>query len=88
MDVPATIGGTLDNCLLEDIDERWRCREDEIESDKTAFESRMRWKRAKAAEVPVGFRGPGSSEVELDVFIRSFLESSIFRKSEMFSSSA
>lgn len=86
--MPATIGGTPDNCLLEDVDERWRCREVDIESDKAAFESRIRWKRANAAEVAVGFRGPGSSAVELDVFIKSFLESSIFKKSEMFSSSA
>lgn len=36
----------------------------------------------------MGFRGPGSSEVELDGFIKSFRESSIFKNSEIFSSSA
>lgn len=42
IDVPATIGGTPDNCLLEDMEERCRCMDDDIESERAAFESRMR----------------------------------------------
>lgn len=66
IDVPATIGGTPDNCLLEEVDERCRCIDDDIESERAAFESRMRWKRARAADVAVGLRGPVSAEAELD----------------------
>lgn len=42
MDVPATMGGTPDNCLLEDVDERCRCIDDEIDSESAALESRIR----------------------------------------------
>lgn len=88
IDVPATIGGTPDSCLLEDVDERCRCIDDDIESERAAFESRMRWKRARAADVAVGFRGLASAEAELDWFIKSFCKSSIFKNSDIFSSSA
>lgn len=88
MEVPEIIGGTPDSCLLEDVDERCKCIDDDIESDSAAFESRMRWKRARAAEVEVGRLKPDSSDVELLGFMRSFLVSSIFKNSEIFSSSA
>lgn len=42
IEVPATMGGTFDNCLLEDVDERGMSSEDDIESDKAALESLMR----------------------------------------------
>lgn len=87
-EVPATIGGTPDNCLLEAFEERRRCIDDDMDSERAAFESRMRWKRVRAAEAAVGLRGPDSSDAELEGFIRSFLKSSIFKNSEMFSSSA
>lgn len=42
IEVPATIGGTLDNWRLDDADERWRSSEDDMESDSAALESRIR----------------------------------------------
>ena len=41
-EVPATIGGTLDNCRLEELEERWPSIDEDMESDKTACESRRR----------------------------------------------
>lgn len=60
IDVPATICGTPERCLLDDDEECRRCIDVDIESDSAAFESRMRWKRARAADVAVGLRGPES----------------------------
>lgn len=42
MDVPAAIGGTPESCLLDELDERCICTDDDIESESAAFESRMR----------------------------------------------
>lgn len=42
IDVPATIGGTPESCLLEELDERCKCREDDMESESAALESRIR----------------------------------------------
>ena len=42
MEVPATIGGTLDSCLLDDADERCIRSEDDMESDSAALESLIR----------------------------------------------
>ena len=41
-DAAVTIGGTFESCLLEDVDERSRMSDEDIESDKTALESFMR----------------------------------------------
>lgn len=83
-DVPATMGGTLESCLLEDIEDRWRCRDEDIESDNAAFESLMRWNRDKAAEVFL----LAAAESEESVGVRrSFFPSSILRNAEIFSSS-
>lgn len=58
-EVPATIGGTPDNCLLEEREERCMCIDCDIESDNAAFESRIPRKRARAAAVGFGCLGPG-----------------------------
>jgi hypothetical protein len=42
VDVPATMGGTPESCLLDEFEERCSSREDDIESDRAAFESRIR----------------------------------------------
>ena len=86
-DVGGIIGGTLESCRLDEPDEppaRNR-REDDIESDNSLFESRMRWKRVSAAVV---LRVEASVAAASDGVRRSFLRSSILRKSEMFSSSS
>ena len=54
MEVPATIGGTPDNCLLEEMEERCMCIDCDIESDNAALESRIPRKRARAAAVVLG----------------------------------
>jgi hypothetical protein len=84
MDVPATIGGILDNCRLDDADERCISREDDMESDRAAFESRIFWNRVRAADV---LRVAASTAAALTGFKRSFLKSKSLRKSDMFSSS-
>jgi hypothetical protein len=38
-EVAATIGGTLESCLLEELEER--CNDMDIESDRAALESRI-----------------------------------------------
>lgn len=88
MDVPATIGGTPESCLLEEFDERCKSKDEDIESERAALESRIRWKRVKAAEVTVVLRAVASRAAEPDVLRRSFRKSSIFKNSEIFSSSA
>lgn len=89
IEVPATIGGTPDSCLLEEVEERWICMEDVMESERAAWDSRMPRKRAKAAPGAVALRALCSREgVPVERFIKSLLVSSIFKKSEMFSSSA
>jgi hypothetical protein len=86
VEVPVTIGGTLASCRLDDVvEDRLRKREDDMESDNAALESRIRRKRFKAAEVR---RVAASTAAAFTGLSRSFLVSSILRKSEMFSSSA
>ena len=51
IDVPATIAGTLDNWRLEELDDRFKRRDDDMESDKAAFVSLIRWNLDKAAVV-------------------------------------
>lgn len=51
MDVPATIGGTLDSCRLLELDERCNNIDEDIESDNAALESLIDWNLVKAAPV-------------------------------------
>jgi hypothetical protein len=88
IEVPEIIGGTPESCLLEEVDERCKCIDDDIESESAALESLMRWNRPRATEAEVGFRWPSWVDVELLVFMRFFPLSSSFRNSEIFSSSA
>ncbi len=41
MDVAATIGGTLDRCLLEELEERCRSIDEDIDSVSALLESRI-----------------------------------------------
>lgn len=43
MEVAATIGGTLDSCLLEELDERCNIVDDDIDSVKALCDSRIDW---------------------------------------------
>jgi hypothetical protein len=85
IDVPVTIGGTPDSCRLEEADDLCIIIDDDMESDRTAFESRIRWKRFRAAVVRLVF---ASAAVDEAGERRSFCCSSILRKLEMFSPSS
>lgn len=87
-EAPATIGGTPESCLLEALDERCRSRDDDIDSERAAFESRIRWNRVSAALVTVVLRATASRLDKFEGLNKSFRKSSIFKNSEMFSSSA
>ena len=41
IEVPATIGGTLESCRLEELDERFKSMEDDIDSVSALCDSRM-----------------------------------------------
>ena len=41
-EVPVTIGGMLDSCRLEELEDRFKTKEEDRDSDNTAFDSRMR----------------------------------------------
>jgi hypothetical protein len=58
MEVPATMGGTPESCLLEDMEERCICIDCDIESDRAALESRIPRKRARAVAVELDWRDP------------------------------
>lgn len=42
MEVPATIGGTLESCLLDDADDRCIRSEDDMDSESAILESLIR----------------------------------------------
>lgn len=42
IDVPETMGVTAESCRLEELEDLCKWSDDDIESDKAAFESRMR----------------------------------------------
>jgi hypothetical protein len=88
MDVPATIGGTLDNCRLDELDERWSINDDDMESERAALESLIRWNRFKAADVLLVLASAPEESPECWKLFRSFFKSSIFRNSPIFSSSS
>lgn len=85
-DVAATMGGTLESWREDELDERWSIRDEDRESDKAALESRIRWKRLRAAAVRrVLFSAEPASSLE---WRRSFFVSRSLRKSWMLSSSS
>jgi hypothetical protein len=84
-EVPWTMGGTPDNCRLDDVEDRCSSSEEDRESERAELESLMRWNRVRAAEVR---RVAASTAADRVGFSRSFLKSSSFKKSEIFSSSA
>ena len=43
IDVAATIGGTLDNCRLDELEDRCNKVEDDIDSVNALLESRIDW---------------------------------------------
>ena len=84
-EVPWIIGGTLDNCLLDELDDLCKIKDDDIESDSTVFESLIRWYFVKAAVV---LRMDASRDAEsLRKLLRSFFCSRSRMKSLRLSSS-
>ena len=85
IDVPVTIGGTPDSCRLEETDDLCIIIDEDMESDNTALESRILWNRFRAAVVLFVFTSTAADDAGLR---RSFCDSSIFKKDEMFSPSS
>jgi hypothetical protein len=82
IEVAATIGGTLDKCRLEELDDRCRMFEDDIDSVNALFDSLIDWNLDSCALVLfVDASPPGSKLCSV------FLLSSSLRNSEILSSS-
>jgi hypothetical protein len=87
VEVPATMGGTLESCLLDELEERWSNMEDDMESDRAALESLMRWNLDRAAVVRLRCASADVLSAGALKLLRSFFWSSNLRKSEILSSS-
>lgn len=87
VDVPAIIGGTLESWRLLEVEERWSGRDEDMESESAAFESRICWNLVRAALVRLVAASLTAWSFEARKLFRSFFRSSIFRKSEILSSS-
>jgi hypothetical protein len=86
-EVPWTIGGTLDNWRLDELDDRCRSNDDDRESDKAVFDSRMPRYLDRAAVV---LRIVASREAEsaCEKLFKSFFDSRSLIKSCRFLSSS
>jgi hypothetical protein len=85
IDVPATMGGTPDSCRLEETEDLCIMTDEDMESESTAFESRILWNRFNAAVVLLVC----ASAVADDAGVRrSFCDSNIFKNDEIFSPSS
>jgi hypothetical protein len=85
-EVPAIIGGTLDNWRLDEVDDLCKSMDDDTESESAAWDSLMRWYFESCAVV----RRIDDSRAALSLRLKllsSFFCSKSFKKSEMFSSS-
>lgn len=51
IDVPDTMGGTLESCRLDELEDRCSISDDDMESVRAMLESRIRWNLDKAALV-------------------------------------
>jgi hypothetical protein len=87
VDVPATIGGTLDNCRLDEVEERWRSRDDDIDSESAAFESLIFWNLERAAPGRLAEASALAASLGASKLFKFFCLSSSFKKSDMSSSS-
>jgi hypothetical protein len=86
-EVPWTIGGTLESCLLDELEERCNSSDEDSESESWVFDSRMPRNFDKAAVVRFMV---ASREAVSDVekLFRSFFDSSSLMKSCRFLSSS
>jgi hypothetical protein len=82
MDVAATIGGTLDSCRLDELDDRCRKFDEDIDSVSALLDSRIDWNFESWAVVLLVDASPEGSKL-----CRFFLLSNNFKKSEILSSS-
>ena len=87
IEVPATIGGTLESWRLLELDERWRSSDEDMDSDKAVLESLICWNLDKAAFVRLVEASVELPSREALKLFKSFFRSSSFRKSEILSSS-
>jgi len=82
IEVAATIGGTLDNCRLDELEDRCSIAEEVMDSVSALFDSRIIWNFESWSRVLCAAALPGCSKL-----VNVFLLSSNFRKSEILSSS-
>jgi len=82
IEVAATIGGTLDNCRLDELEERWSIAEEVIDSVNALFDSRIDWNFESWSRVLWA-----AALFDFSKLVRVFLLSKSFKKSEMLSSS-
>jgi hypothetical protein len=80
--VAATIGGTLESCRLEELDDRCKIFDEDIDSVNALFESRIDWNFESWALVLFVDASPPGSKL-----CRVFLLSNSFKNSEILSSS-
>lgn len=82
IEVAATIGGTLDNCRLDEVDDRCKRFDEDIDSVNVLFDSRMDWNFESWARVLFVAASPDGSKL-----CKVFLLSNSFKNSDMLSSS-
>jgi len=80
------MGGTLESWRLEELEERWRRREEDIESDRAEVESRMRWNLDRAAVVRLIEASRAARSVRLRLFSSLFCSSSPMKSLRLSSS--
>lgn len=87
-EVPETMGGSEESWREDELlAERWFMMDWDMESLKTVFDSRRRWNFDSAAFVRREAASATAGSVGTAKDLRSFFWSSIFKKSEMLSSS-
>lgn len=82
IEVAVTIGGTLDSCRLDELDDRCNIVDDDMDSVKALLDSLIDWNRESCALVRLA-----DAEPEVSKLCKVFLLSSSFKNSEMLSSS-
>jgi hypothetical protein len=82
IELAATIGGTLDSCRLDELEDRCKSVDDDIDSVRALLDSRINWNFESWALVLLVDASPEGSKL-----CKFFLLSNNFKNSEMLSSS-
>jgi hypothetical protein len=87
IEAPPTTSGTLESWRLDDDEDRCSSTEDDMESERALFDSRIFWNLERAADVRFVEASEPDGSVAVSKLLRFFFESSILTKSAMLSSS-